>query len=627
MAFTPISGTTIQYQKTDGTLASGYFLKLYNTSNVAINMYSTGTGTGALAKCQLDSAGYPLNGSSAIFTPFTDQEYKIALYTNATDADADTTGNADWFYGPFPQPAAVGGISAIGKDFATLALAVASTEIVDGDVLNIAERASGNGGGATWDVVLSSTVTENTFNIVQGTGVATLSLVLRGVGETDNSKQWGSVADGSANDSAAIDAMDDSGSGVLIADGTHRISSSITISSDIEFGPDASFTVDTGITVTISGGIQAGINQEIFSGLGSVVISKTVASIHWFDTIAQSLRSSVAQDTLLVYKNMSWAGANITKNTNFYAVGREYIKITGSFTMTGVGGNSTFNNMDFSTPSSGTTLATISGVGGMNFRDCQLNPGAGNLMFLWDRDGTTPQIVELMQTKFISGKLCQNASAGQTHTFHVKESSLFSFTEADTLTPFAGSFISVAIYNSLVNVNNPQISSTSNAQLRFLASTTVDDNTTNVAWYDNNGTGFDTLEISDNCTMAFDSAQRFIGLGPNLTGSGVTAANTNWQTVPSANLLTFDADLFEEIFYEGTATPLAFVQSWVMKAGAGQFQGQKFKLHIHGSIDTQGNNVVMFGRTFSPASEEMQGLTVEGFYDGTSWTYSYSDIV
>ena len=69
--------------------------------------------------------------------------------------------------------------AAMIKNFATLAAAVADTGLVDGDALNIAERTTGNGGGAMWDAVLSSTVTENTYNIVQCTGVATISLVLR----------------------------------------------------------------------------------------------------------------------------------------------------------------------------------------------------------------------------------------------------------------------------------------------------------------------------------------------------------------------------------------------------------------------------------------------------------------
>jgi len=164
MSFTPISGATIQYQKTDGTLASGYFLKLYNTSNVAINMYSTSTGTGALAKCALDSAGYPLNGSSAIFTPFTDQEYKIALYTNAVDADADTTGNADWFHGPLPQQALAGEAFEL---FETVALMVASTTLNIGDHLRtLGYYSIGDGGGNDYDVVAAATGTPDAGSFI-----------------------------------------------------------------------------------------------------------------------------------------------------------------------------------------------------------------------------------------------------------------------------------------------------------------------------------------------------------------------------------------------------------------------------------------------------------------------------
>jgi hypothetical protein len=46
-------------------------------------------------------------------------------------------------------------------------------------VLNIKGRTCSDGSGTFWDVVLSSTVTENAYNIVQGAGVGTLSLVLR----------------------------------------------------------------------------------------------------------------------------------------------------------------------------------------------------------------------------------------------------------------------------------------------------------------------------------------------------------------------------------------------------------------------------------------------------------------
>lgn len=63
--------------------------------------------------------------------------------------------------------------------FDTLADAVANTAMKVGYSVNLKERSTGNGGGAQWDVVLASSVTPNTFDIVQCTGVPTLALVLR----------------------------------------------------------------------------------------------------------------------------------------------------------------------------------------------------------------------------------------------------------------------------------------------------------------------------------------------------------------------------------------------------------------------------------------------------------------
>ncbi|HHZ70986.1 MAG TPA: hypothetical protein EYN54_12065, partial [Methylococcaceae bacterium] len=53
------------------------------------------------------------------------------------------------------------------------------------------ERTTGNGGGASGDIALTSSVTPNTYNIIQCTGVPTLALVLRIVGDIINMKAWG----------------------------------------------------------------------------------------------------------------------------------------------------------------------------------------------------------------------------------------------------------------------------------------------------------------------------------------------------------------------------------------------------------------------------------------------------
>lgn len=104
MAWSPISGTLPQYQKSDGTLASGYYIKFYQEgTTAAFSMATDDTGGSTLAKAQLDSSGYPITGGSARFIPHVNQDYKIVLYKNATDADNDTTGNADWVIDTVPR--------------------------------------------------------------------------------------------------------------------------------------------------------------------------------------------------------------------------------------------------------------------------------------------------------------------------------------------------------------------------------------------------------------------------------------------------------------------------------------------------------------------------------------------
>ena len=103
MAWSPISGTLPQYQRSDGELASGYFIKFYATGTTTPIAMATDTSGGTtLAKCQLNSSAYPINGSSDPFIPHIDQTYKIAIYTNATDADNNTTANAEWIIDAIP---------------------------------------------------------------------------------------------------------------------------------------------------------------------------------------------------------------------------------------------------------------------------------------------------------------------------------------------------------------------------------------------------------------------------------------------------------------------------------------------------------------------------------------------
>lgn len=97
--------------------------------------------------------------------------------------------------------------------FDNLASALANTSLKVGYSIQLKERTTGNGGGGLWDVVLASSVTLNTFNVVQCTGVASLALVLR----TDviDVKQFGAVGNGSVDDTAAIQAAIDYGESII----------------------------------------------------------------------------------------------------------------------------------------------------------------------------------------------------------------------------------------------------------------------------------------------------------------------------------------------------------------------------------------------------------------------------
>ena len=194
MPWVAISNTVQQYSKNaGGAAASGYYLKAYaDGTTTPIMMATDVSGNGQIAKSQLDSLGYPLNGSSDIFIPYVNENYKLALYENATDADNNALGSAVWVVDNIEKlstedstssaiSTAVAAITVDGvvKTFDTLNDAVIDTELVDGDTVDVKERAANGGGGGLWDVVLASTVTTNTYNIVQCTGVGTLALVLR----------------------------------------------------------------------------------------------------------------------------------------------------------------------------------------------------------------------------------------------------------------------------------------------------------------------------------------------------------------------------------------------------------------------------------------------------------------
>jgi len=111
-------------------------------------------------------------GSTGIFGDiFITGKYKVVL--------KDKDGSQIWEADPIDEFVTGSGqlVNVLSRD--TLNDAVIDTSLQDGLSINLKERTTGNGGGALWDVVLASSVTPNTSNIVICTGVPTLALVMR----------------------------------------------------------------------------------------------------------------------------------------------------------------------------------------------------------------------------------------------------------------------------------------------------------------------------------------------------------------------------------------------------------------------------------------------------------------
>jgi len=175
-----------------------YWLKAYEPGTTTPkSMALDAAGVTTVAKLELNKDGFLESAGGALVIPYVDGFYDAYLFPTEAEADANNTSNAERVADNILGVNGAGIANSTVLKYDTLADAVAETNtaiMFDGAALNIKERTTGNGGGAMWDVVLSSTVTENTYNIVQCTGVATLSLVAR-IGLTVNPSVFGVVYD------------------------------------------------------------------------------------------------------------------------------------------------------------------------------------------------------------------------------------------------------------------------------------------------------------------------------------------------------------------------------------------------------------------------------------------------
>ena len=98
MSYNPVSGFTLQTIKQNGETASDYYLKLYIANTTTpLNMATDATGGTLLSEVKLNDNGMPISNpldNSTVFIPHVDQSYRLVIYRNKADADANNTAAA-----------------------------------------------------------------------------------------------------------------------------------------------------------------------------------------------------------------------------------------------------------------------------------------------------------------------------------------------------------------------------------------------------------------------------------------------------------------------------------------------------------------------------------------------------
>ena len=98
MAYNPISGFTLQVITQTGQVASDYYLKFYEANTTTpLSMATDSTGGTLLVKAKINDSGFPISNpldNSTVFIPHMNADYRLVVYLNEADADADATGSA-----------------------------------------------------------------------------------------------------------------------------------------------------------------------------------------------------------------------------------------------------------------------------------------------------------------------------------------------------------------------------------------------------------------------------------------------------------------------------------------------------------------------------------------------------
>ena len=187
MANAPVSFISQQYEDFEN-----YWLKCYEQGTVnPITMFDDAAGTTAFAKLEVNIDGFFESTGGAIIIPHVNETYDAWLFPTEAEADANDTINATQIADNITA-SDTGAIATATQNEDTTATMTANTSYSSADVgitvIDTKEFSTGNGGSRTYDVVLTSSVTPNAFEIIIGVADASISFVARKVEDVQYEK-------------------------------------------------------------------------------------------------------------------------------------------------------------------------------------------------------------------------------------------------------------------------------------------------------------------------------------------------------------------------------------------------------------------------------------------------------
>lgn len=142
-------------------------------------------------------------------------------------------------------------------------------------------------------------------------------------------KSYGATGNGATDDYTALfntsAAADDNGGTMFFPTGTYKIGASITFPSNVTlwFADGAKLSPDTGVTVTISGNIQAGLHQ-IFTGSGTIAsgayIRTGVVHPEWWGAVSDDVTDCTSAFTNAIAFAKGRSGMKIVAPGHIYKI-------------------------------------------------------------------------------------------------------------------------------------------------------------------------------------------------------------------------------------------------------------------------------------------------------------------